>query len=66
MLAAIAKPVGKKPVTELETAGVGNPKPSDLGKALRVKVYRKWTVTYLHLLEEQGKQSYRCHDIPVI
>ena len=44
-LAAIAKSVGKRLVTQLETVGVANMKPSDIGKAIRVRVYCKRTVT---------------------
>ena len=44
-LAAIAKSAGKKPVEDVQVVGVANLKPSDIGKAVRVKVYRKWTVT---------------------
>ena len=44
-LAAIAKSAGKKPVEDLQVVGIANLKPSDIGKAVRVKVYRKWIVT---------------------
>ena len=43
-LSAIAKSVGKRPVTQLEAVRVAYMKPSDIGKAIRVKVYHKWTV----------------------
>ena len=44
-LAAAAKSAGKKPIQELEVTGVADLKPSDIGKAVCIKVYRKWIVT---------------------
>ncbi|PWA90277.1 hypothetical protein CTI12_AA102890 [Artemisia annua] len=39
-IANIAKSVGKRPITELETVGIANLRPSDISKAVHVKVYR--------------------------
>ena len=44
-LAAVAKSAGKKLVEDLQIVGVAKLKPSDIGKAVRIKVYHKWTVT---------------------
>ena len=43
--AAIAKSARKRSVEDVQVVGVANLKPSDIGKAMRVKEYRKWTVT---------------------
>ncbi|PWA89933.1 Endonuclease/exonuclease/phosphatase [Artemisia annua] len=45
IIPAIAKSVGKTPVADLEIVGLANLKPSDIGKTVRVRVYRKWTLT---------------------
>ena len=34
-----------RPITQLETIRVVDMKPSDIGKSIRVRVYRKWTIT---------------------
>lgn len=44
-VAATAKSIGKRPVEEIEIVGVANLSPTDIGKGVRVKVYKKWTLT---------------------
>ena len=44
-LAAIARSAGKRPFADLEIVSVANLKPSDIGKPVRVRIYRKWTFT---------------------
>ena len=34
-----------RPITQLETIRVVDMKPPDIGNSIRVRVYRKWTVT---------------------
>ena len=46
---------GKEIMTESETISLAIIKPSDIGKVLRVKAYRKWTVT-----NKNGKPTLFC------